>query len=151
MRLLQIIFNKYGLYYWKIQFRCCPGVGHLHGIFKPHRGVFVQVWTPRPTVGHLQLFQKKMINTRQLPEGNWRGGGGLCERHARAINLKRGILSSYKDLSRTQTRASIWSVVGFETNFTKLFICFGGKGEEIVPRPVTVKVTDSLRCSQPTV
>ena len=47
------------LIYWKIQFWCCPGVGHLHPIFKPHRGVFV--WTPGPTMGHLQLsFQKQM-------------------------------------------------------------------------------------------
>ena len=47
------------LIYWKIQFWCCPGVGHLHPIFKQHRGVFV--WTPGPTMGHLQLsFQKQM-------------------------------------------------------------------------------------------
>ena len=26
--------------YWKMKFWCCPGVGHLHPIFKPHRGAF---------------------------------------------------------------------------------------------------------------
>ena len=31
-------------------------VGHLHSIFKPD-------------VGHLQLFQNKMTNARQMPEG----------------------------------------------------------------------------------
>ena len=49
------------LIYWKIQFWCCPGVGHLHPIFKPQRGVFVR--TPGPIVWHLQLFQNKMTNS----------------------------------------------------------------------------------------
>ena len=30
----------------------------------------------RATVGHLQLFQNKMIDARQMPGGNWSGGGG---------------------------------------------------------------------------
>ena len=51
------------LIYWKIQFWCCPGVGNLHPIFKPHLGIFV--WTQGPTLGHLQLsFQNKMTNAR---------------------------------------------------------------------------------------
>ena len=53
--------------YWKMEFWCCPGVGHLHPILKPHRGVFV--CTPSPTVGHLQLFQNKMTNAREMPGG----------------------------------------------------------------------------------
>ena len=56
----------------KIQFWSCPGAGHLHPIFKPHRGDFV--WMPGPTVGHLQLFQNKMKNARQMPK---RGMGRL--------------------------------------------------------------------------
>ena len=65
------------------------------------------------TVGHLQLFQNKMIDARQMPGWNWsggRGGGGGVARvwgrygHAQAIDLKRGI-SRYKHLSRTQSRA----------------------------------------------
>ena len=71
----------------------------------------------RATVGHLQLFQNKMIDARQMPGGNWSGGWGAGEGgggevawvrrrygHARAIDLKRG-RSPYKHLSRTQTRA----------------------------------------------
>ena len=50
--------------------------------------------------------------------------------HAQAIDLKRGI-RHYKHLSRTQTRAQ--SVLEFETNFTKLFLCFGCKSKEIAP------------------
>ena len=53
------------LIYWKMQFWCCPRVGHLHPIFKPHRGVFV--WMLGPTVGPLQVFQNKMRNARQIP------------------------------------------------------------------------------------
>ena len=49
-----------------MQFWCCPGVGLLHYIFKPHRGVFV--WAPGSSVRHLQLFQNKMTNSRQMPE-----------------------------------------------------------------------------------
>ena len=83
-----------------------------------------------------------------MPGGSWRegeeGGGGMYG-HARAIDLKIGI-NTYQE--RKQERKS---VVEFETNFTKQFICFGDKSKEIAPRPVTVKVTDSLRCSQPTV
>ena len=33
--------------YWKMKFWCCPGVGHL------------------------QLFQNKMTNARQMPEEGW--------------------------------------------------------------------------------
>ena len=95
---------------------------------------------------HVQLFQNKMINARQMPGGSWREGeGGGRYGHARAIDLKIGI-NTYQE--RKQERKS---VVEFETNFTKLFICFGDKSKEIAPRPVTVKVTDSLRCRQLTV
>ena len=67
-------------------------------------------------MGHLQLFQNKMINARQMPRGSWRGGGGEGGRygHARAIDLKIGI-NTYQE--RKQERKS---VVEFETNFTKL-------------------------------
>ena len=74
-----------------------------------------------------------------------RGRGGGRYGHARAIDLKIGV-NTYQE--RKQERKS---VVEFETNFTKLFICFGEKSKEIAPRPVTVKVTDSLRCRQLTV
>ena len=30
----------------------------------------------RATVGHLLLFQNKMIDARQMPGCNWSGGGG---------------------------------------------------------------------------
>ena len=40
----------------------CPGVEHLHPIFKPHREIFVR--TPGPIMGHLQLsFQNKMTKS----------------------------------------------------------------------------------------
>ena len=64
-------------------------------------------------MGHLQLFQNKMIDARQMPGWNWSrggggGGGGARMRgrygHPQAIDLKRGI-SRYKHLSRTQSRA----------------------------------------------
>ena len=35
------------LIYWKKQFWCCPRVGQLHPIFKPHHGVFVWMSGPR--------------------------------------------------------------------------------------------------------
>ena len=41
-----------------------PG-GEFAPYFKPHCGFFLS--TPDPIVGHLQLFQKKMTNTR----GEW--------------------------------------------------------------------------------
>ena len=52
-----------------------------------------------------------------------------------------------KNVRKTEPK----SVVEFETNFIILFICFVGKSKDIAPRPVIVKVTDSLRCNQPTV
>ena len=75
-----------------------------------------------------------------MPRGSWREGEG-GEVWARPSHR---LKNRYKHLSRK-------SVVEFETNFTKLFICFGDKSKEIAPRPITVKVTDSLRCRQLTV
>ena len=36
-----------------MQFWCCPGVGHLHPIFKPRRGAFAAL-----------IFQHKMTDAR---------------------------------------------------------------------------------------
>ena len=52
---------------WKINWKYNFGVVLGWGICTPFLS---------PIAGHLQLFQNKMINTRQMPGGEW-GGGGL--------------------------------------------------------------------------
>ena len=52
---------------WKINWKCNFGVVLGWGICTPFLS---------PIAGHLQLFQNKTINTRQMPGGG-SGGGGL--------------------------------------------------------------------------
>ena len=43
--------------HWKMKFWCCPGMGHLHPILRPHRGFFCM--NARPHCGAFAAFPKK--------------------------------------------------------------------------------------------
>ena len=51
----------FAAYFWENTILLLSRMGHIHPIFKAHRGV-------GPIVGHLQLFQKKTTNAQG---GNW--------------------------------------------------------------------------------